>query len=318
MNRDVMEAASNILSARAAQNDELWHYGTPRHSGRFPYGSGKRPHQHDSGSKGPSGTNYGITLKDTINGYKQLYKDSKKKWSYDRKTQDQNQQEINKMVKNTDKVNFYDRLNSLSSGNIKFATPLTAREIIDKNKQNVLTIKQEDINKINSHRDKATDYFNQACDIGEKEFKESMKTKEFKEDLLDQMYQYCNGIKDDYKKDYFDLELDYTVNDMMWDEKYTPKAHDYISKMNKEINDYYDDCKSVSEDILGVWGNMPLRNSTKTTYKGVAYEYLISSDGAWMRYMYNHPEYAWDFTVEPNDIITYDDYLKYEKERNSK
>lgn len=59
MNRDVMEAASNILSARAAQNDELWHYGTPRHSGRFPYGSGKRPHQHDGGSKGPSGEKYG-------------------------------------------------------------------------------------------------------------------------------------------------------------------------------------------------------------------------------------------------------------------
>ena len=59
MNRDVMEAASNILSARAAQNDELWHYGTPRHSGRYPYGSGKRPHQHDGGSKGPSGEKYG-------------------------------------------------------------------------------------------------------------------------------------------------------------------------------------------------------------------------------------------------------------------
>ena len=26
--------------------DELWHYGTPRHSGRYPFGSGKNPYQH--------------------------------------------------------------------------------------------------------------------------------------------------------------------------------------------------------------------------------------------------------------------------------
>ena len=25
--------------------DELWHYGTPRHSGRYPWGSGKDPYQ---------------------------------------------------------------------------------------------------------------------------------------------------------------------------------------------------------------------------------------------------------------------------------
>ena len=29
----------------------LMHYGTPKHSGRYPYGSGKRPYQHESSSK---------------------------------------------------------------------------------------------------------------------------------------------------------------------------------------------------------------------------------------------------------------------------
>jgi hypothetical protein len=29
----------------------LAHYGTPKHSGRYPYGSGKRPYQHESSSK---------------------------------------------------------------------------------------------------------------------------------------------------------------------------------------------------------------------------------------------------------------------------
>lgn len=33
------------------QNDELMHYGTPRHSGRYPWGSGDRPHQHDRDAK---------------------------------------------------------------------------------------------------------------------------------------------------------------------------------------------------------------------------------------------------------------------------
>ena len=33
------------------QNDELMHYGTPRHSGRYPWGSGDRPHQHDRAAK---------------------------------------------------------------------------------------------------------------------------------------------------------------------------------------------------------------------------------------------------------------------------
>ena len=44
-NTEMYHAAYNVLANRAAQNDELWHYGTPRHSGRYPYGSGKRPHQ---------------------------------------------------------------------------------------------------------------------------------------------------------------------------------------------------------------------------------------------------------------------------------
>ena len=26
-------------------DDELYHYGTPRHSGRYPWGSGKNPYQ---------------------------------------------------------------------------------------------------------------------------------------------------------------------------------------------------------------------------------------------------------------------------------
>ena len=32
-------------------NDSMMHYGTPRHSGRYPYGSGERPFQRDSGSR---------------------------------------------------------------------------------------------------------------------------------------------------------------------------------------------------------------------------------------------------------------------------
>ena len=36
------------------QIHELYHYGTKRHSGRYPWGSGERPHQHD----GKSGGNY--------------------------------------------------------------------------------------------------------------------------------------------------------------------------------------------------------------------------------------------------------------------
>ena len=33
------------------REDELIHYGTPRHSGRYPWGSGKNPYQHGSGSQ---------------------------------------------------------------------------------------------------------------------------------------------------------------------------------------------------------------------------------------------------------------------------
>ena len=29
----------------------LYHYGTPRHSGRYPWGSGKNPYQHGSGTQ---------------------------------------------------------------------------------------------------------------------------------------------------------------------------------------------------------------------------------------------------------------------------
>ena len=31
-----------------SEYDELWHYGTPRHSGRYPWGSGENPYQHSS------------------------------------------------------------------------------------------------------------------------------------------------------------------------------------------------------------------------------------------------------------------------------
>ncbi|MBO7450642.1 MAG: hypothetical protein J6U54_09755 [Clostridiales bacterium] len=44
---EMYHAAIKILENRSEQlgDDELAHYGTPRHSGRYPYGSGKRPYQ---------------------------------------------------------------------------------------------------------------------------------------------------------------------------------------------------------------------------------------------------------------------------------
>lgn len=36
------------------QIHEIYHYGTKRHSGRYPYGSGNRPHQHDGRAGGTS------------------------------------------------------------------------------------------------------------------------------------------------------------------------------------------------------------------------------------------------------------------------
>lgn len=36
--------------------DELFHYGTPRHSGRYPWGSGEDPYQHGGGFLGAVNT----------------------------------------------------------------------------------------------------------------------------------------------------------------------------------------------------------------------------------------------------------------------
>ena len=34
-----------------SDNNELYHYGTPRHSGRYPWGSGKDPYQRNKSLK---------------------------------------------------------------------------------------------------------------------------------------------------------------------------------------------------------------------------------------------------------------------------
>ena len=45
------EYVKTVLEPRFKDEDELYHYGTPRHSGRYPYGSGKRPYQGILGMK---------------------------------------------------------------------------------------------------------------------------------------------------------------------------------------------------------------------------------------------------------------------------
>ena len=45
------EYVKTVLEPQFKDEDELYHYGTPRHSGRYPYGSGKRPYQGVLGMK---------------------------------------------------------------------------------------------------------------------------------------------------------------------------------------------------------------------------------------------------------------------------
>lgn len=44
MNNKTIPVPPNLISSR---NNELMHYGTPHHSGRYPWGSGDRPYQGD-------------------------------------------------------------------------------------------------------------------------------------------------------------------------------------------------------------------------------------------------------------------------------
>lgn len=44
----------------------LMHYGTPKHSGRYPWGSGERPYQHGGGIKIKNKTNNKETLKESV------------------------------------------------------------------------------------------------------------------------------------------------------------------------------------------------------------------------------------------------------------
>ena len=46
--------------------DELYHYGTPRHSGRYPWGSGDDPYQHEKGFNGYVNDLRKQGLKDTL------------------------------------------------------------------------------------------------------------------------------------------------------------------------------------------------------------------------------------------------------------
>ena len=50
---DIFEMSNGLVgSSLDADEDSLTHYGTKRHSGRYPWGSGENPHQHDGGYKG--------------------------------------------------------------------------------------------------------------------------------------------------------------------------------------------------------------------------------------------------------------------------
>lgn len=46
MSSTVEEMKSYIGSAEMSDEEFFEHYGTPRHSGRYPWGSGKEPYQH--------------------------------------------------------------------------------------------------------------------------------------------------------------------------------------------------------------------------------------------------------------------------------
>ena len=48
MNNVAKEIASYIGSSKLTDEEYLEHYGTPRRSGRYPYGSGEDPYQHEN------------------------------------------------------------------------------------------------------------------------------------------------------------------------------------------------------------------------------------------------------------------------------
>lgn len=44
---EIIERLQAFINAEEKENSELYHYGTPRHSGRYPWGSGENPYQSD-------------------------------------------------------------------------------------------------------------------------------------------------------------------------------------------------------------------------------------------------------------------------------
>ena len=47
LSEDVVKKIQAFIDQEETDSKELYHYGTPRHSGRYPWGSGENPYQGD-------------------------------------------------------------------------------------------------------------------------------------------------------------------------------------------------------------------------------------------------------------------------------
>ena len=120
-------------------------------------------------------------------------------------------------------------------------------------------------------------------------------------------------LKDDFGgPDEVDDEdfLDMTIDDIVWDAVAScrsKKTSELGSRFSKQVDQYYENVKSITDDIVGEYGDMPVASLTvksgpfgatkklgdvsyKTAVENTLHEVAQSS---WVRYLNNHSEMAY-------------------------
>lgn len=157
-----------------------------------------------------------------------------------------------------------------------------------------------------------TEEFDNICKKTADHYNELRDNKQFKKEVIDTLKKEFTAPNMVDDKEFLDMEMEYAIDDIS--HKYMSKdLNDSWARFNDGVETYYNNAKSITEDIVGSYGDRTIRSVSYKYKSGLAELFAIPTrevkdhvysdvvkdsllklgDSAWVHYLNNHTEMAY-------------------------
>lgn len=172
-------------------------------------------------------------------------------------------------------------------------------------------IPEEVIDRLNSKRDSALDLAYKAIENGVEEVNQALRSKEFKKELEEKLYQeFGNGV-DDFE--YYTLVQNELIDDILASGKYMPNTIKLINQFTNEADKYFDESEKAAQDIIRTIGDQPIikYKDSQIKYSDVL-PYVLRKEEKGLIYLYKnlYDSIMFDQDINMDDSMSFEWYNK--------